>query len=450
MKENNYSIPVTYGVNFEIKYIEIDGHRHRIAETGNSEGTPIVIMMGVFEDSLMDTRWLAASMANHPNGSEFRFIVVTVPYLEEYTEIRIDGNTMSKYDGLKPPNKKIPMKGTKSVDPRFDLEHGGSLALRSILIQGLNITQAHFVGHDRGCIIMDNMLSQHPEMALSYSRGSQGWTKFQEEWTDLVDKGIFLGPPHRIMATDAFAPLLRSALRGGAPFGFISPSFAKEASVAEKNTDLRERWDAIQGMANQSERFFELTRQIFRQTDFFDEGKRRTDRSSGFCIVDTDFPMMQFQGADEMIRARDLPGAKKMPLLRRIGGLLGFGQVTGLFRLFRLRFPTYIFADLPQDFGVISNHTGDQPYWGKWNFYPDEIEDIFPGGEFQERSNPTWIENYSKFVESKADGRYSTLKTKKGARFNRFTIISEALHWTHIERPENVAWACMDFIIDNR
>ena len=139
-----------------------------------------------------------------------------------------------------------------------------------------------------------------------------------------------------------------------------------------------------------------------------------------------------------------------MPLLRRIGGLLGFGQVTGLFRLFRLRFPTYIFADLPQDFGVISNHTGDQPYWGKWNFYPDEIEDIFPGGEFQERSNPTWIENYSKFVESKADGRYSTLKTKKGARFHRFTIISEALHWTHIERPENVAWACMDFIIDNR
>ena len=27
-------------------------------------------------------------------------------------------------------------------------------------------------------------------------------------------------------------------------------------------------------------------------------------------------------------------------------------------------------------------------------------------------------------------------------------IVSDALHWTHIERPENVAWACMDFIVD--
>ena len=449
MDVSDYAIPETYGVNFEIKYVEVDGHRHRVAETGNPEGTPIVIMMGVFEDSLMDSRWLAACMANHPTGPQYRIIVVTVPYLEEYSEIRIDGNTMSKYDGLKPPNKIIKMKGTKAVDPRFDLEHGGPLALRSILTGGLGIQQAHFVGHDRGCIIMDNMLSKYPEMALSYSRGSQGWTKFEEEWADLVDQGTFLGPPHRIMATDAFAPLLRSALRGGAPFGFISPSFAIEASSAAEGTDLRERWNAIQGMGDQSDRFFELTRQIFRQTDFFDEGKRRTDRSKGFCIVDTDFPMMQFQGEDEMIRAKDIPGARKMSILRKLAGLFGAGQVTGLFRLFRLKFPTYIHSDLDKDFGVVSNHTGDQPYWGKWNFFPDEIEDIFPGGEFQERSNPIWVQNYNKFVERKADGRYASLKVKEGARFQRFTIISEALHWTHIERPDNVAWACMDFIADN-
>ena len=48
-----------------------------------------------------------------------------------------------------------------------------------------------------------------------------------------------------------------------------------------------------------------------------------------------------------------------------------------------------------------------------------------------------------------ADGRYSTLKTKEAGRFSRFSIISDALHWTHIERPDNVAWACMDFIVDN-
>ena len=123
MIASDYSIPDTNGVSFEIVYVEVKGHHHRIALAGNPEGTPIVVMMGVFEDSLMDSRWLVASMVNHPLGNEYRFIVVTVPFLEEYTTIQIDGNTMSKYDGMKPPNTIIPMKGTKPVDPRFDLEN---------------------------------------------------------------------------------------------------------------------------------------------------------------------------------------------------------------------------------------------------------------------------------------------------------------------------------------
>ena len=57
--------------------------------------------------------------------------------------------------------------------------------------------------------------------------------------------------------------------------------------------------------------------------------------------------------------------------------------------------------------------------------------------------------NYKKYVTIKERGRYSILKLKKGSRFSRFVIISDALHWTHIERPENVAYACMDFIKDN-
>ena len=57
--------------------------------------------------------------------------------------------------------------------------------------------------------------------------------------------------------------------------------------------------------------------------------------------------------------------------------------------------------------------------------------------------------NDKSFVTSKAGGKYSTLKTKKGSRFSRFVIISNALHWTHIERPENVARACLDFIKEN-
>ena len=447
MIESDYSISDTNGVSFEVDYVEVKGHNHRIALAGNPEGTPVIVMMGVFEDSLMDSRWLVASMVNHPRGDEYRFIVVTVPFLEEYTTIQIDGNTMSKYDGMKPPNRIVPMKGTKPVDPRFDLENCAH-TLKDILTEGLGIERAHFVGHDRGCIIMDNMLAEFPELAISYSRGSQGWTKFDEDWYNLTEKGIFLGPPHRIMATEAFPPLLGSAIRGGAPFGFIAPTFAIEGSMAPPGSEVSERWAAIQSMPRQTQKFFKLTRQMFRQTDFLDEGKRRTDRSRGFCILDTDFPMMQFQGSDEMIRAQDIPGARKMPILRKLRGLLGGGQVTGIFRIFRLRFPTYIFADLPDDHGIISNHTGDQPYWGKWNFWPDDVEDLLPGGEFQDRGDPKWKENHDRYVTTMADGRYSTLQTKEGGRFSRFVIVSDALHWTHIERPENVAWACMDFIAD--
>ena len=103
---------------------------------------------------------------------------------------------------------------------------------------------------------------------------------------------------------------------------------------------------------------------------------------------------------------------------------------------------------MPDDFGIISNHTGDQPYFGIWNFWADEVEDLLPGGTFQDRNDPRWKKNYQKFVELDRSGRYSRLSTKKGARFDRFVIISEALHWTHIERPENVAKACLDFILD--
>ena len=113
------------------------------------------------------------------------------------------------------------------------------------------------------------------------------------------------------MATEAFPPLLGSAIRGGAPFGFISPTFAIEGSTAPPGSEASERWEAIQSMPKQTKKFFKLTRQMFRQTDFLDEGKRRTDRSRGFCILDTDFPMMQFQGSDEMLRAEDIQGPER-------------------------------------------------------------------------------------------------------------------------------------------
>ncbi|MEM7343804.1 MAG: hypothetical protein AAF485_06145 [Chloroflexota bacterium] len=440
-----YTIPNVGNNSFTIDYITIDNHAHRVAYAGNPEGTPVILMMGVFEDSLRDARWLVSEMINHPNGSNYRFIIVNVPFLEEYTEIRIQAEVKAKFDGFIPPNRTVPQKGILAVDPRFDLENC-AYTLRAILKDGLEIEKAHFVGHDRGCIIMDNMLGEFPEMALSYSRGSQGWTHFQEEWFALVNEGTFLGPPHNIMRTDKFQPFLRNALRGGFPFYFSAPAFAKKASIAAADTELGQRWAAFQSMANQSPRFFELTRQMFRQTDFKYERERRIDSDNPKSILKTTFPLMQFQGSEEMVRAQDIPGAKKMSLLRKLKGLFGGGSVTGIARLGRLRFPTYEYADLPGDFGILSNHIGDQPYFGVWNFFADEVEDLLPGGTWQDRNSPVWQENYKKYVTVQAGGNYATLQTKKNARMTRFAIISDSTHWQHFENPAGMAWACLDFI----
>ena len=58
MVNNIYSLPQTNGINFAVKYIEIEGHKHRVSLAGNKKGTPVILMMGVFEDSLADARWL--------------------------------------------------------------------------------------------------------------------------------------------------------------------------------------------------------------------------------------------------------------------------------------------------------------------------------------------------------------------------------------------------------
>ena len=442
MQPNDYQIPKTGTTSFEIRRIPIEDHHHRIAVAGHPEGVPVVLIMGVFEDSLSDSRWLVDAMCQHPAGGDYQYVVITLPFLEEYTEIKRRDDVRARFDGFKPPAKTVPMKGKLAVDPRFDLRQM-AVTLRTLLVDGLGIERAHFVGHDRGCIIMDSLLGRHPDMALSYSRGSQGWTKFDPDWLKLVDQGIFLGPPHNIMRTEVFPGFLGHALKRGFPFYFSCPSFAQKAAVAPADSELGKRWAAFMGMAEQSEGYYERTREIFRQTDFADEIAHRIDPNNPHSIVQTQFPLMQYQGSEEMVRAQDVKGAKPLGFMSKLMGLF---RVPLLPALGRFRFSTYRFADLPDDLGLLSNHVGDQPYFGEWNLFPDEVEDIFPGGQWQDRSHPVWQENYAKYVTTHAGGHYATIQVKENARMTRFAIISESTHWTHIENPEGCSWAIMDFI----
>ena len=81
----------------------------------------------------------------------------------------------------------------------------------------------------------------------------------------------------------------------------------------------------------------------------------------------------------------------------------------------------------------------DQPYFGKYNLFRNEIEDIYPDSVDQESVpiQDQYITNH---------GLYKSIKLKDSARFSAFNIIPKAAHFNVIENPEACASAVYDFI----
>lgn len=89
MNFNDYKIPETYGVSFEITYINVGDHYHRVATAGNPTGIPVIVMMGVFEDSLADSRWLVASMVNHQDGKNSNLLSLMYLFLKNTQRLNL-------------------------------------------------------------------------------------------------------------------------------------------------------------------------------------------------------------------------------------------------------------------------------------------------------------------------------------------------------------------------
>ena len=228
--DSSYAIPSVGWTSFDIDYVMVNGFPHRVAYAGNAEGVPVVLMSGVFEDDLSVFRWMIDEMIGLPNGGDFRFVMVTIPFFEEYAvptysmppdfEVRY-----ARFDGLDlVARKPVPQKGILPVDPRYD-HRNQAKTLYSILRGGLNIEKAHFIGHDRGAVIIDYLLGEYPELALSYSRGSQGWTRYDPGWAALIDQGIMVGPPHGVFRTELGALLLKMLFTTGFPVLAASPAW---------------------------------------------------------------------------------------------------------------------------------------------------------------------------------------------------------------------------------
>ena len=86
----------------------------------------------------------------------------------------------------------------------------------------------------------------------------------------------------------------------------------------------------------------------------------------------------------------------------------------------------------------------DQPYFGKYNLYKNEIEDIYPGAIDQS----TGVVCKSQFITYK--NTYKMIQTKVGSQFSRFCLIPESAHFNVIENPKSCANAVHDFIISLR
>ena len=81
----------------------------------------------------------------------------------------------------------------------------------------------------------------------------------------------------------------------------------------------------------------------------------------------------------------------------------------------------------------------DQPYFGKYNLFRNEIEDIYPNCEYQV---PNKIQN--QFIDFK--NGYKKVTLLPTARMSFFALIPDSAHFNVIENPKGCALSINDFI----
>ena len=81
----------------------------------------------------------------------------------------------------------------------------------------------------------------------------------------------------------------------------------------------------------------------------------------------------------------------------------------------------------------------DQPYFGIYNLFKNEVEDLFPGCVGQDLNKKV-----SNLIEEKRD--YRKLKLLPSAKLESFALIPKSSHFNVIENPKGCANAVYDFI----
>lgn len=382
---NNSKILDIDGIKLEKKTILIDGYKHQYTICGNlnAESNHILVMMGgIPSDPSESMYWMASELIKM--NSSFKILILHLPFYENYSKIEPTDET-AKFNTLNLPfNRESSNKNVK-VDPKFS-HYNQSKEIEKIL-EELEIFEAHFVGHDRGVVVFEHLMIRKNDLFLSFSRGAQVWDYYENEWSELAP-AILVGPPHRYMTKPWQLKLIFSLITlFEFPSAIISEGFIKKCKDAKKGTELFNRFTHIIYKANiQNKLFLSKVRQTMFQTDSSSEIDNRKKLPKNIKI-------MQFQGEDE----------------------------------FKLNSKNKLVSD--------------QPYFGKYNLFRNEIEDIYPGCEFQDLSK---IQN--QHIEFKKE--YKKVNLLPSARMNFFALIPDSAHFNVIENPKGCASAINDFIME--
>lgn len=371
------------GIHLKKRFIHIDGYQHLITECGNTEASEentIVMMGGIPTDPSESLYWMASELCR--KDKDLHVLILHLPYYEEYSKINLDKNLYAKFNALKFPfDREINFKEI-NIDPKFSHENQAQITLK--IFKKLKLKKAHFVGHDRGVIVFENLLISNQEIFLSLSRGSQVWDYYKDEWSKLAPK-ICVGPPHRYMAYPFQLRLLFFLITFiKIPFGITE--IASHLRGSKKGSEEYDRVTHLIYKANNPTRKHLLkVQQTFMQTDSKMEVLNRKK------LKNIDVKIMQFQGEDEF------------------------------------------------KYGKNRKLISDQPYFGIYNLFKNEVEDLFPGCVGQDLNKKV-----SNLIEEKRD--YRKLKLLPSAKLESFALIPKSSHFNVIENPKGCANAVYDFI----
>ena len=370
--------------NFRKYYITINNEKHSVWEIGSNDAVPektLVLIGGIPTDPLKSMSWMADCLNKIDNS--LRIIIFNMPYYEDHFNIELS-DTFAISNGESIASKKIKDFSSMKVDPKFS--HLNQSKIIKLLMDAMGIKSAHLIGHDRGAVILENLCMSNPEKALSYSRGSQVWDYVDPEWKKLTPN-VLVGPPHTLMTTYyQLRLLLFAVIFLNKPIQLLSQGFINKAKKAKKGTHLFDRYTHLRFSSQVA---YKTYYKKFQQSLVQGGIKHEVENRKKF--KDINVPIMQFQGEDEFERAPN--------------GML----------------------------------VSDQPFFGKYNLFRNEIEDIYPGSVDQKTVpiQDQYITNH---------GLYKSIKLKDSARFSAFNIIPNAAHFNVIENPEACASAVYNFL----